>query len=114
MKAVFGDHWNDQCHYAGVKPNREGKYTWDIQALLKVVTNNIFWRDVFAMAKRRGAEDRGTFVTLLELRHEVDAHRDDDTSQQQAQRVLKHIINALKCIDAKDQAEEAEKLLQSI
>src|SRR5579875_2304756 len=55
MKPVYGDHWYDECHHAGVNPNREGKYTWDVQALLKVITNSIFWRNSFAMAKRRGA-----------------------------------------------------------
>ena len=114
MKAVHKDHWLEECERAGVRPNREGNYTWDVMALLKIITNVICWRDVFAMEKRRGAKERGVFVTLLEWRHEFKGHDDKDVPEQTAQEVIESVIYALRCIDAKDEIKVAEDLLLSL
>lgn len=114
MMAVHKNHWLDECQRAGVRPDREGNYTWDIAALLKIITNAICWRDVFAMEKRRGAKERGVFVTLLEWRHELKGHDDADVSRQTAQDVIESVIHALRCVDAKDQLEVVEELLRSL
>lgn len=114
MKAVHKDHWLDECQRAGVRPDREGNYTWDIAALLKIITNAICWRDVFAMEKRRGAKERGVFVTLLEWRHELKGHDDKDVSKQTALDVIESVVHALRCVDAKDQLEVSEELLRSL
>lgn len=115
MRAVYKERWLDECvQWAKVRRDREGDYTWDVMALLKVITNDVFWGKVFAMKKRRGAKEKGIFVTLLEWRHEYKAHDDKDVPKFDAQEVIESVIYALRCIGATEEVEASEELLKSL
>jgi len=114
MKTVYGDHWLDECQRAGIRPNRDGYYTWDVMALLKIITNAYCWREVFKKAKLRGAKERGVFVTLLEWRHELKGHDDKDISKQTAQDLIESVVLVLRCVGAEAEIKVAEELLLSL
>jgi hypothetical protein len=112
MKAFYKDRWLDECERAKVWGDRGRKHGWDVAALLKTIKNSKFWRDVFEAGERRGAKEHGIFVSLLDWRHKLIGHRVEDVSKKTAQEVIEYSIQALRCVEAKNEVKELEELLR--
>jgi hypothetical protein len=112
MKAVYKDRWFYECERAGAKSNREGLPELDNSALLKII--GFHWERVFKMDHRRGPKERGAISELIEWRHKLEGHRTQDVPKQEAVDFIVTVVYTLKCIDAKDEAEAANNLLQSL
>lgn len=113
MRATYPNHWLDKCRAVpSVKLERDGSPKLDNQALLHIM--RVYWEEVFMMDKRRGPKQRGYISSLIAWRNDWEGHQTGDIPKHDALDFLEIVVSTLKSIDAKEQTEEAEQLLQSL